>query len=82
MGVDDLHNGHGAEQKEQNGGDLAYVLEQVVFGGVRVSSAEHINRPKDDTGDQGRGRFVNFNRMLKGDGRIAEHEKGDHHVHG
>ena len=59
------------------------MLQQVVFGVVNVGSAEDIHRPKDNTRDECRRRFIDFNRMLKGNGGVAEHKEGNHQgVHG
>ena len=74
MGINYLDYGHCSEQEEQNGCNLAEVLQQMMLGFAYVGSAQNVDRPKDYAGDERRGSFVYFYAVLKGDGRVAKHK--------
>ena len=86
VGIDQFDNGHGANQKEQNFGNFAQVLTQFAIDPMGragklwryVFEAQHQYRPAQHRCENRRRRFVDLERVLKGDAQITEDENNRH----
>ena len=98
MGVDQLNDGHGAHQEEQNLGNFAQVMAQL-FGDVMVITtgasgggtdqrqdavrAEYQQGPANDRSQDGRGGFIDFQGMFESDAQVTEDKDQCHQrIHG
>jgi hypothetical protein len=86
MGIDQLHDGHGAEQEEQDLGDLAEVVTQFsgtsveFFGcaGENLVGPEHQDGPAHHRGENRRSSLVDLDGVFQRDTQISDHEHCGH----
>ncbi|MNZ86662.1 hypothetical protein D3C78_1054890 [compost metagenome] len=90
VGVDQLDDGHRAEQEEQDLGDLAQMVAQFAdhavagrSGGQDAAFAEDQHGPAQHGGEDGRGGLVDFQRVFEGDAEVTDDkDQGHPGVHG
>ena len=75
--VDQVHDGHGADQEDQYLAGVAQLIDQFVLDlGVVAQEAE--DSPDGSGHEQRDGRFVDFRFVLERDEQVAHHEKQNH----
>ncbi len=77
VGIDDLHDGHGAHKEEENLAGLSEMMEQTSGIVSAVAHAAGVESPADNTHKQCGYGFVDLQHTLKCDAQIAEDKKRD-----
>ena len=79
VGIDDLDDGHGAHEEEQNLAGLAQMMQQPRRGVDAFGrAATGIEGPAHDTHQQCRNGFVDFKHAFEGYAQVAQDEKDDY----
>jgi hypothetical protein len=77
VAVDQVHDGHGPDQEDQDFARVAQLVHQLVLN-VRVVAQEAEHGPDRSGHQQGDGRFVDPGFVLQRDEQIAHHEEQNH----